>query len=414
MQKLPKIPNVIKTFGNSMFPLLLDGDILYLKKINFSKIKTNDIITAKDKDHYFTHRVIYKTSKYFLTKGDNSPYVDKKTRSTDFFRIVDRVKRQGKIFYPEQIYLIQSSLYFQEIVKIKHILENQNLEMVFLKGLPIHLYFEDAHPRRLYADCDILIKRKDFMKLKIILQKQGYKKIEDSLSKQHKNMKNKESEISFSKIMNGFNVTFDVHFEIVFMMTQLGELNSLYPQKMIDSLTKEFMEKKMTIKVRDEIFPILSIENLIIYLCLHLFHHNFLGSYRYELIDKIIRKNKSKDNLVTDVIDRHKLNSFVYPCFMLLKKYYISPIPKKILKDIKPKEASVLDFIKDNLLNLNIFDQENRISSGVNRFKIIFYLSPIPIARRVFVFLNPEVIYSIFWVLSRKLDGIKSKINPVS
>ncbi len=112
MGKLIKIPTVIKTFGNSMYPLLLDGDILYLKKIKFSKIRVNDIITAKDSIRYFTHRVIYKGKNYVVTKGDNNPITDKKVYAKDIIGRVENVKRQGNIFNPEQIYLLQSSLYF--------------------------------------------------------------------------------------------------------------------------------------------------------------------------------------------------------------------------------------------------------------------------------------------------------------
>ena len=44
-------------------------------------------------------------------------------------------------------------------------------------------------------------------------------------------MKDKESELAYYKIINGFMVTFDLHLEVVFMMTQLGRLEALYPQK---------------------------------------------------------------------------------------------------------------------------------------------------------------------------------------
>ncbi len=176
MGKLIKIPMVIKTFGNSMFPLLLDGDVLYLKKIKFGKIRVNDIITVKNKNNYFTHRVIYKGNNFLVTKGDNNHETDSKVYSKDIVGIVENVKRQGNIFNPEQIYLLQSSLYFAEIVKIKNILEKNKIEHVFLKGLPLHLYFEKTHPRRIYADCDILISKLHYSKAISILKHMGYKR----------------------------------------------------------------------------------------------------------------------------------------------------------------------------------------------------------------------------------------------
>jgi signal peptidase I len=406
MGKLLKIPKVIKTFGDSMYPLLLDKDILYLKKITFSSIKVNDIITIREKGYYFTHRVIYKGQNYLLTKGDNNPIMDKKVYPKNIVGIVENVKRQGNMFNPEQLYLFQSTTYFGEIVKIKNILEKNQIEMVFLKGLPLHLYFEKAHPKRLYADCDILIKPKDFPKVKKLLSKFGYRKIEDSLSQEHKKLKNKESEISFMKTLNGFHVVFDVHFEIVFLMTQLGELNFLYPQNKINLLTEEFMSDKRIIKVLGEDFPILSQTNLIIYLCLHLFHHNFTGVYRYDFIDKIIRTDRPDYKRITETVKKYSLQNFIYPCFILLSKYYQTPLDKKIVSSIKPGK-SVLSFIKKNIVNMDIFGQGKRIESGVKRFKMIFFLSPYPIYKKVLVFFNKEVLYSVFWVFYKRLKLFK-------
>ena len=412
MGKLIKIPMVIKTFGNSMFPLLLDGDVLYLKKIKFGKIRVNDIITVKNKNNYFTHRVIYKGNNFLVTKGDNNHETDSKVYPKDIVGIVENVKRQGNIFNPEQIYLLQSSLYFAEIVKIKNILEKNKIEHVFLKGLPLHLYFEKTHPRRIYADCDILIRPEDFPKIRTILKKFGYKKIEDSLSEKHKEIKNKESEISFAKLMNGFHVVFDIHFEIVFMMTQLGELNALYPQEMINSLTDDLIKEKRTINVQNENFPILSATHLPLYLCLHLFHHNFIGPYRYDFINTVIGKNKLDEKKAIEIIKKYRLENFVYPCLFLLKKYYQGPISNNILNSLKPPE-NTYKFIKENILNVDILNEEERIGSGIKRFKMIFFLSPFPFYRKVLVFLNKEVLYSVFWVLYRKINSYKNQ-NPLS
>jgi signal peptidase I len=401
MGKLIEIPGVIKTFGDSMYPLLLDGDVLYLKKIKFSEIKVNDIITARQKDHYFTHRVIYKDKNYVITKGDNNPVNDSKVYSKDIIGIVQNVKRQGNIFNPEQIYLLQSSLYFQEIVKIKNVLEENEIEILFLKGLPLHLYFEKTHPRRIYADCDILIKINDFPKVRRILNKFGYKKAEDNLFDKHKKLKNKESEISFIKNLNGFHVVFDVHFEIVFMMTQLGELNSLYPQRRINQLTDEFIKEKKVINVLGESFPILAPVNLVTYLCLHLFHHNFKGSYRLDFINKIIKKEKLDYKKIAEVIIKFDLQNFTYPCFLLLEKYYKTPLDKKMLEEMKPSKKT-LSYIKRHILNSDIFSEEERIGSGVRRFKMIFFLSPYPFYQKTLVFFNKEVLYSIFWVFLQK------------
>ncbi len=389
----------LKTFGNSMYPLLLDGDILYLKKIPFKRIKTNDIITVKNGNTYFTHRVIYKGKDYVITKGDNNHTSDKRVSAKNILGIVENVKRGKEIFSPESLYLMQSSLYFLEIIKIKKILEKKGIDVVFLKGLPLHLYFEKTHPRRIYADCDILVKRNDFNKVKRILKEFGYEQTEDSLSKKHKQLKNKESEITFIKYVNGFAVVFDVHFEIVFLMTQLGELNSLYPQKLVDSLTSDFLNSKRQITVNGENFPVLSKDNLAVYLCLHLFHHNFEGTYRYEFINTVIKKDKIGENALR-IIKEYKLENFIYPALFLLKKYYKTPVPSSVLNKIKPEKNG---YMNKMIRGIDILNQDERVTGGVKRFKTIFFLSPLPFYRKAFVFTNKEVVYSVYWVVEKKI-----------
>lgn len=408
----------LKAEGKSMLPILHSGDVVDYRKGSFKDVKVNDLVLIKKNNKLFTHRVIYKAG-YLITKGDNNPESDGKTYPHNVIAKVQSVKRKGKEFDPNQIYLLQSSLYLQEIIKIKHLFEKQNIDFVFLKGLPLHLYYEREHPRRIYADCDVLVNKSNFQGAEKILLKQGYKKQDSSLSKGQKNMKDKESELAYYKIINGFMVTFDLHLEVVFMMTQLGRLEALYPQKLIDKLTDEFLKQKRKITIHDSSFYILSSPHLVIYLALHFFHHNFRGAFRLNFLDKVIRKTRFArfltrkagfemtgwDVLAKKTLDYH-LQNFVYPVFVLLKKYYQTPIPQDFLTKIKPTNPLIREFV-NSLIKINIFDDEPRMKAGVTRFKNLFFLSPEPLWRRVMVIFNPQVVYTTLWVLFRKFKGVK-------
>ncbi len=394
----------IKSFGHSMFPLLHDGDIVYLKRIRFSAIKVNDIITIRKLGKIFTHRVIYRIGKSLITKGDNNLSSDGKIYPKQIIGKLYQVKRGSNIFNPEDIYLIQSSLYFAEIVKIKKALEKEKIDFVFLKGLPLHLYFEGKHPRRIYADCDILIAPKDYPKAKKILEKRGYRYHDDSYSKTHRILKDKYTEFSFYKTINNFPVLFDVHLEPVFMMNQLGKLEMLYMQKFIDSLTENFLREKQQLAINNYQFPILSSSNLILYLSLHFFHHNFRGAYRLELLDRVIRKAlqispppRVSLALSEKILD-YQLQNFVYPVFLLLKKYYDTPITKSFLAEIKPN-GDKLNYISKSILRINIFDEQSRVDEGLLRFKNLFFLSPSPLWKKMLIIFNIQVVYSAFWLM---------------
>lgn len=55
-----------------MMPILQPNDVIHYRKTTFSQCKTNDFIMVKKNGQLFTHRVIYKTKNYLITKGDNN------------------------------------------------------------------------------------------------------------------------------------------------------------------------------------------------------------------------------------------------------------------------------------------------------------------------------------------------------
>jgi len=407
--QLKKIP--LKSQGQSMLPILQPNDIIYFKKNPFSKIKVNDLIVFKKKNQLITHRVIYKTKKYLITKGDNNLNFDGKIYPKQILGKVYQIKRNGQIFKPETLYLIQSTNYFSEIVKIKNEFDKGNINYVFLKGLPLHLYFEGAHPQRIYADCDVLVNKKDFETAERIFLKNQYQKAELHWSKTAKKLQKKELEATFYKKNNQFIVTFDIHLQLVDLsIVHLGHFNELYPQKSINQLTEEFLKTKRKIKINNEEFLILNTYYLILYLSLHLFHHNFTGAFRYDFLDKVIRKNKLSINKWQNmalIIRKYQLKNFVYPVFFLLKKHYQTPIPKNFLNQIKPNFYTMFTlFFTQHLHKINIFNDEPRISAGIKRFLYLFLLSPSPFWKKFLVFSNPQVIFAVLWVVGKKIRKI--------
>ncbi len=393
-----------------MYPFFIDGDVLEISQLRFEKIDLNDFITFKQRKKLVTHRVIYKTKKYLITKGDHNPYPDGKITPEKIIGKVSLVKRNNKDIKLNNIYFYQSSLYFSEIIKVKSVLSKYKIDFVFLKGLPLHLYFEKNIPKRIYADCDILIRRDDLAKVLKVLKRLGYEKADYTLSKTLKKIQNKEPEISLKKKIHGMGVIFDVHLEAVFLMTKLGNLDALYPQKLIDDFTNQLLESKRLIKINGEVFPILSQTNLIIYLALHLFHHNFRGYFRYEFLKNILQSKKVDYSEIYEETKLYKFQNFIYPVFFILKKYYIPDLPSKFLNQIKPGKK-IMNFLGENILSINIFEDEPRIKSGTERFKNIFFLSPEPITKKILIFTNLQVVYSLFFVLQKKLMSFFLRLN---
>jgi len=398
----------LKARGSSMLPLLKSGDLVYYQRINFSKLLINDLVLVKKQNFFFTHRVIYKTPKYVITKGDNNLESDGKVFPKQIISKVIKVKRGSRELTPESLYLIQSTHYLQEIVKINTAFAQKGLKYLFLKGLPLHLYYEKAHPRRLYADCDVLVNSKYLSLATKILKKHGYQQANKELSAGLKKIKNYEPELVFyKKLASGFMVTFDLHQELVFQMTELGKLNNFYSQNMLSQFTSAAFFKKRLIRLNKASYPIFSANYLILYLALHLFHHNFEGAFRYQFLCEVIKKESGKARFswaeVEMLIKKYRLQSFVYPVFVLLKKYYFAKLPSKFLQSIKPQSQLQQKVVTRIIKNTDIFSTEPRIKAGIRRFTYLFLLSPESLWRRVLVFFQPSVLFSILWVIKKRL-----------
>lgn len=304
-------------------------------------------------------------------------------------------------------FIFQSTVYFSEILKLKKLFREAKIDFLFLKGLPLHLYFEKSYPKRILADCDILIDKNAGLKAGKIFNFLGYRLAETSYSKLHRRLKDKLTEVTYFKVVNNCMVVFDVHFEIVFLMNQLGRLDALYPQKSVDGITREFLDNKQTVKVGGQKFSILAPADLIIYLGLHFFHHNFKGRNRLEFWHKVISYYKKQpvdrlDENIIDKIKRYKIQNFVYPGFALVNKHFDTPLFPKFMKLIAPA-AGAKKYVDEIVNTADIDRAEDHLAAGINRFKNIFYLSPRPWHRKILVFFNPAVIYSLIWSMVKKL-----------
>jgi len=376
--------NTIKTFGNSMAPIFVTNDILYYKKVAFKNIKTNDIVIVRKNKDYFTHRVIYTGDKYIVTKGDNNLHNDGKVYAKQVVGRVYRIKRKKNYFAPKDLYRTQSLFYFNEIKAVTRVLKRHSIPFLFLKGLPLYLFYTNNNPQRLYSDCDILVRPMDFLKTKEILEEAGYFHIETTPVKFSRD--GIRPEYAFYKKIHGFPVIFDIHTEPVFLMTKVPTEN-LYSRKLIDAMTDDYLAERRIITLDGRKYPLLSPVHLIVYLALHFFHHNYRGAYRLSLLNLVIHHElhgeKQKDiDMLWEHIARHihiySLQNIVYPCFVFLREYYQTAIPESFLSEIKPKGYAAW-YIQKKILTIDPFTEQTTMESGIERFISVFIMTSNPI-----------------------------------
>lgn len=380
----------IKTFGSSMLPLLQDGDIVYFHKISLSSIKTFDIVLVNKNKKYVTHRVIYKTQKYLITKGDSNNYSDGKILPQQIVGIVYQIRRRKQIFPVETLSLMQNGSYLQEIEKITKLFHKNKIDFVFLKGLPIYLFYTKEMPKRIYADCDILVAEKDYLQAKKLLMTNGFwqREANNFLSKF---LLPHLMEEDFFKIHSNFPITIDLHKRPFSYIRKLDFPDSLYPKKLMDIFTRDLLQTKRWVKINDITIPIPQSDYLLIFLSLHFFTHTMKMVHRLWLIKEVVKKdkktNKSWDRFL-EIVEQYKIGYLVYPAFYFVNSLYGKIVSDWVIKQVKPrKSVEQIYKLKQDL----IFDEKVDLSRVFNKLSISWNYSPQPLYRRIGLLFSPSL-----------------------
>lgn len=79
MTVIPSKKMQFKVKGNSMYPILVEEDIVTV--VVFDTYKVDDIVVVVYEEHFMIHRIIQKklinNKIYYLTKGDNNSFIDR-------------------------------------------------------------------------------------------------------------------------------------------------------------------------------------------------------------------------------------------------------------------------------------------------------------------------------------------------
>ena len=381
----------LKTFGYSMLPLLQDGDIVYFHKIPFSSIKTFDIILVNKNKKYFTHRVIYKTQKYLITKGDDNNYSDGRILPSQIVGRVYQIKRNKDIFPVESLSLVQNASYLQEIGQITDLFQKNHIDFVFLKGLPIYLFYTKEMPKRIYADCDTLVAEKDFTRAKNILLANGFHQQINS-SFLAKFLEPHLMEEDFIKTRGNYPIMIDLHKRPFSYIRKLDFPDSLYPKRRMDRFNSELFRTKRWVEVSSIKIPIPDKDYLLLFLSLHFFTHTMKMMHRLWLIKEVVRKDKKTPGSWSSFVhltSSYQMDFMVYPAFYFVNKLYNKIIPSLVLRQIKPTgNADEIYKLKTDL----VFDERVDLSRVINKIYISWAFSPQSFFKRLSLLVSPTLL----------------------
>ncbi len=391
--------DALSTKDTSMSPLILPKDKPIINKN--SKYRINDIVVFKKDEKLIAHRVIHilPNNNFLITKGDNNLRSDGKISKNQILGKVGAIQRGKENIKLSHFYLAQSSAYLGELESVVKALARHNLNHIILKGLPLHLFFENHPPKRLYFDVDILVKENDFTKTKQLLKKLGFQEIKSTLF--GKNISS-ATQVSFSKPAKDFFVVIDLHKEPAIGLTKVTKANKLLP---ISTLTDYLFKHKREIKINNNPYQILNNEALVIYLLIHFFHHNFKGVHRMIFVDSLIRNNKIDWEKVEKAVDFLCLENIVYPGLLFLQKYYQTPLPKQFLEAGKPSLIAKL-FSKIIVLKTSPFNSSEREIEGANRFIYLLFFSSANLLKKLRVVFSKETLAYFLLTISSLFSRI--------
>jgi len=113
-------------------------------------------------------------------------------------------------------------------------------------------------------ECSLLMNQSNLKKVEEVLIRFGYKETNVSFSKIHRLWPKSTIEVSYYKKIKGLVVFFNIHLQAVFLMTQINNLNALYPNVLLANFTKDLLQTKIKVRIDQQKF--LSPRKKILYL----------------------------------------------------------------------------------------------------------------------------------------------------
>lgn len=397
----------MRSEGVSMYPLLHPGDVIEFEKCNANQVAINDIVLLYSQEKFITHRVIYYSNNVLVTRGDNNPTEDIGIGKEHIIGRAVRFKRKGKWYLIDEVYSNQSLTYIKEIARVSRYLQIKQIPHVYIKGLVASLKFLKRFPQRIYSDIDLLIQRRDIYRVNDAFLTLSYRRYDDRwLSMFSPAPLDKRYEVDFIKKVGSIPVVFDVHLEPVFLMIKMSGMDLLYRDNLRAELGSHFITEAKSFTILGQKIPVCSAPDQVLYLLLHIFHNNFTDSIRFQLVDRVIRGTMQADNWKRfyNTVARFQLEGYIYPSLRILVQYFNTPIPRSILKKLKPKHILARMVSQYVIHKTNIFRSPTRIKGGIIRFVLSILLSPEPMYRKILVLFHPKTLISVVWLAVKKLQ----------
>jgi len=370
----------LKIKDQNMYPLLQMGDIATFKKTSFTLVKPNDLVLITRKNSPIVRRIILKNDEYCITKIDGGKMSDNTVITAhSIIYAISSVKRRSVTIDLYEGYAVQSSVYWHQILVLMDSFKKNHIDFVFLKGLPLHLYYEKNYPKHMYTDCDILVNPFSKNKLEGAFHEMGYVKENDSSPSFQRFAQHEEIELDFTRKVSGIIVRFDVHYSVSMSTVHFNGL-----RKKLGSLSKEMLMTKKYVSIDSKRFPLLKEDLLILYLLLHQVNHSWKdlkgAVFINTIVNSIAKKRKGHIDwkVILDTAKKYSILNFIIPGLYLQKIYFTLCEPlivcQKVYRDNYLYTMKVFNTMYEDIYPNNLSVTKIKTPLLSNKFTIRFSL----------------------------------------
>ncbi|WP_170272184.1 nucleotidyltransferase domain-containing protein [Clostridium tarantellae] len=249
----------------------------------------------------------------------------------------DLVDKFKKCTFVEGVYQVN---HIKQMGRIFNIFNRQNIEVIALKGLVVRRYY--ARPElRTMCDGDILVKKEDLLKVKKILEEFEYE--------------DEGGEINHLTFKHKFYFSIEVHWSIT---------NEEYFKGNKEFFDKVIWQNTQITNVGGSCVNELTLEFLIVYLCMHMATHcSYCGFGIRQITDLVLVIENEKDaidwNITFELARLCKLEKFMSIILNVCEKLFNFKLPYDI-KSLNKKEEKNIKIFMEEIFSNGVFGKRDR------------------------------------------------------
>ena len=301
------------------------------------------------------------------------------------------------------ITLARNMIHYGELKTALCMFADAKIDVIILKGGALAETIYQDIGLRPFSDVDILVREEDLKRAKDVMAEIGYVLDEHISPEEH----NEEFGCDLHYVINKGHVL-EIHWHIARMTG-----NDRYTRILIDELWK----RALPARIADVDALVLSPEDLLLHLCIHLPRHRYNRLIWFCDISEVVRQEGIDWDRLVETSGRYRTMAYMYYGLHFTDNLLGCDVPASVLDELKPSrfERWVFDSIprdllpdKKNVLQVGPMLEVLLIDRTMDRFRYLgeYFFPPVRILARSYSVSGPRVYF--YYIIHPLHLGIES------